>query len=522
MRSTFSGLSIGISGLQANKRSLDTVSHNISNANNPYYVRQQAIQSTSRYNQLPGGGMQLGTGVQTQEIRQIRDEFLDIKYRSQTQTWGYWAAKENVFSQVQEIVNETTNSGLQKVMDQFWNSWSEVAKEPDNLTARGLLVERSIAFTETINHISHQLDMLQLNLNNDIKAKVDEINSIGKSIADLNMKIMKNESVGMKANDFRDMRNNLLDRLSELVAIDYHEDHTGAVHVSVGGGTLVSSTHVNEMSAHMNQSSFVDVYWKDTLDSAHLQKVNILDGELKGLIEGRGDVDDTIVGNRNGTVNFEFDPIVFGSPDFQYPNNRFNDLFKELELNKISNDQIIPSLKQQLNIFVMTIATAVNDVHKSGLTLTGDKGEDFFVRMNDNLPLQAGNIKLNPELINLNNIAASDKNGGLGNGKNAEAIVALRGKYLYSEGKLNVDDFYRQIISNLGVEANKAMVMRSSQDIVRGQIDDKRKSLSAVSLDEEMTDMLKYQHSYIASSRVVNAIDEMVDTIINRMGIVGR
>ena len=180
--STFSGLSIGISGLYANKKALDTTSHNISNVNNPYYVRQQVIQSSSKYNQISGGNNQLGTGVDIQQIRQIRDVYLDASFRDYSQDIGYWSARNTVFSQVEEVLNETDSSGLQKVMDQFWNSFEELSKNPDNLTMRGLVKERSVAFVETVNHISEQLDNIQINLNLDIKNAVSEMNGIGKRI----------------------------------------------------------------------------------------------------------------------------------------------------------------------------------------------------------------------------------------------------------------------------------------------------------------------------------------------------
>ncbi len=641
MRSTFSGLSIGISGLYANKRALDTVSHNIANVNNPNYVRQQVIQSSSLYYKLPSVGKQIGSGVDVQTIRQIRDEFLDVKYRSHTDSFGYWSARNSVFEQVQEIINEVTGDGVQKVMDQFWNSWGELAKDPDNLTIRGLLKERAVAFVETVNHIHEQLDSLQVNLNRDIKDVVSEINNIGKNIADLNSRIIADEVKGIRSNDNRDARNALIDRLSQLVNIEYYEENTGAVTVSIGGKNLVSDKFYSELSAQNNGSSYVDIYWKDTLKYSTPSMVDIRGGELKGLIDSRGDVQSTILDKNNGSVNqkvnidisYDTSNLDIGDLISKYeidinkkgfstgPNNDLNitkgtgfsgstidDLIQyvkdnmdttngghnkfvivtnnditiddkaklselksfgasitvvsdtstnwkdisdftggsffdidEVSQNKdglaldmsqettntaskhmgavSSYNEIIPSIKQRLNAFVNTIARNINYLHSQGTTITGNKGEDFFVAIDPSKPIEAGNIKLNDNLDTLNNIAASET-GDRGNGKIAERIVQLREMYLF--GEMNSDNYYRDIISDLGVAANESLIMEDSESIILGEIDGKRKSISSVSLDEEMADMIKYQHSYVASSRVINAIDEMIENIINRMGVVGR
>ncbi|WP_069650369.1 flagellar hook-associated protein FlgK [Caloranaerobacter ferrireducens] len=672
MRSTFSGLSIAISGLYTNKKSLDVTSHNIANVNNPSYVRQQVIQSTSQYSNLPGG-FQIGTGVTIQQIRQIRDEFLDLKYRLESEQHGYWSARNMVFEQIQGILNELSNSGLQKVMDQFWNGWEELSKEPDNLTIRGLLKERAIAFIETVNHLSQQIDNLQINLNKEINIKVNEINDIAKRIAKINDNILIYEVKGYEGNDYRDDRNALLDRLSELVNIEYNEESNGVVNVSIGGKRLVNGKFYSEIETRKNGSAFVDIFWKDVSE-----KVNIEGGELLGLLHSRGDVQTTILTEGNGTVNKEVDVVIavdittsnmadinnminnykddlknrglepkfklitfgngsitditggfvddftsslsqvaeVGNEDlsglisniesmadfrqnshkkliiitdeniggtsnvisdneitnyvdrlnnlgisttvisdstYQYTGDvgedgwdsitdgtggRFfsiNDIAKTDFAESLSQEttntasrhmgklgsflEIIPSVKKKLNAFVNTIARNVNYIHKKGITLLGTVGEDFFVAANPSKPIEAGNIALNPSLDTLNNIAAS-QSGDRGDGRIAKKIAELRNEYLFAD--MNSDDYYRDIISSIGVAANEAVTMEESQKILISQIDDKRKSVSAVSLDEEMTDMLKYQHSYVANTRVVNAIDEMIDNVINKMGVVGR
>lgn len=685
--STFSGLSASISGLYANKRSLDTISHNIANVDNPYYVRQQAIQASAGYNSLVGSNMQVGTGVNVQEIRQIRDEFLDIKFRTHSQDLGYWTTQTEIFGEVQGVFNELSGQGLQSVMDDFWNSWEELSKTPDNLTMRGLLHETSVAFVETVNHMANQLDNLQSNINEGIKNQIDEVNSISKQIASLNKQIISLETFNVKANDYRDTRNQLLDRLSQIANVSFKDDTTGAVNVLLGGQTLINQSSYREIEAVKNNSTFVDVYWKDSLTNGITinptsEKVNLQSGELKGLVDGRGNVQSTIIGKGNGTVNDEvdvvfavdisnsmssnmveienamiayrddmlsrglnvnisvitygdgtpasvqaFQPLVgFGPPvltagvgdseDFSNLITEINgmagfrpDAHKKLvvfsddniggaidetgniqnylddlnalgisttivsdpaykldgdtvdegwdeithstggqffDINRLGTDtqglakdmtqetsntasrymgevdsykEIIPALKQKLNTFVNTIARNINYLHQQGTTLVGTPGAEFFVAANANEPIQAGNIKLNSLLDSLNNIAAS-KGGDLGDGKIAKQIADVRQSYIFAD--MIGDEYFRDIISDVGVAANEIDASRISKQILLDQVYNNKTSVSSVSLDEEMTNMLQYQHSYVANSRMVNAIDEMAELIINRMGIVGR
>lgn len=468
------GLSIAISGLKANKTALDTVSNNISNVNNPDYVRQQAIHATDKYTQLPGGKYSVGTGVNVQQIRQVRDEFLDIKYRDQASEQGYWSTKSGVFEEVQGIMSDMNESGIQNVMDQFWNGWEELSKDSDNLTLRGLLKERAIAFTETVNHIGKQLDNLRVNLNRAVQENVQKINNIAKDLATVNEKILSTETEKIKANDYRDTRNSLLDKLSEIVNIDAYEDSKRTVNVSIGGVRLVDGTNSSEIEAKQDGSPFVELSWKDDTNN----KVSVKQGGLAGILEAR--------------------------------------------------DKVITEIHEKLNTFVDTFATRVNSLHKKGHTLDGVAGDDFFVITDGSADFTTNNIKINDNLAKLNKIAASSEDinttGERGNGDIAKQIANIREEYIFGEepNKKTSDDFYRSIISEMGVGANEAATMEDSQSILVSQIDERRKSISAVSLDEEMADMLKYQHSYSANSRVVNALDEMADNIINRMGRVGR
>lgn len=494
---SFGGLYISVSGIYANKKALDTVSHNIANVNNPNYVRQSAIHAESSYSKTTDVRFQKGTGVSVQQIRQIRDEFLDIKLRREMATFGYHSTKAEILSEVEIIFD----SEFQEVMNYFWKGWEELSKEPDSLTIRALLHENAVAFTTTANHISTQLDNLQFNLNKEMLNKAEEVNNILRNVADLNYKIKTIEAYGqnISANDYRDNRNAYLDRLSELIPITYYENQYGEAVVSLNGRDLINGDYFSPIDIRLDDKGHGQIHWSDTGDRIDLNGM----GELGGYIDAR--------------------------------------------------DQVVVEYRERLNILVETLAEKINEIHKKGKTLdwNSDKGDEpfitteidfFIIEDKDN---SAASIKVNPFLEDFNKIAVSGS-GAKGDGTIAKEILDLREKLLFGKYNpeynpeydsanpigspnkfietdvLSIDDFYRDLILKLGLERQDSRDMAQNQTMLIKQIDERKREISTVSLDEEMADMLKYQHSYIANSRVINAIDEMIDQVVNRLGLVGR
>lgn len=470
---SFGGLYISISGLQASRQSLDTVSHNIANANNKNYVRQSAMHASNSYTKSGDGKLEMGTGVHVNQVRQIRDEFLDLKIRREMPSFGYHYAKAQILDDVEGVFMEMSNGGIQKVTDDLWKNWNELFKDPGELTMRSLVHESAVAFTGTVNHISNQLNDIQQNLNKQILTKVSEVNSTLEGISKLNksIKAVEGENSRMKANDYRDERNALIDRLSELVPITSYENSLGETVVSLHGRDLVNSGHVSKLDVQTDNKGLGHIYWEKSNEKIDLEGK----GELGGFIDVR--------------------------------------------------DKSLVEYKNRLDVLVGTMAGAINNAHEAGFDLKGDAGEPFFkgVTVGGNEVITAANIKVNPKLSDLNKIAASSTAGDVGNGEIAKQIYAIRNdKTLYENKTMNVDDYYRDLIVALGLEREESVQVAKNQGFLIKSLDEKRKGLSSVSLDEEMTDMIKFQHSYTANSRVINTLDEMIDTIVNRLGIVGR
>jgi len=230
---SFLGLDTAVSGMHTNQKSLEVTGHNISNLSTLGYTRQQAMIQTAQTRFVANSWVEMGASVQ--EIRQIRNFFLDNIYRAEVNGLGYWEARANGVKDLEAILGEPMLDGLQTTLNEFWDSWQELAKSPDSLTVRALVRQRGEALVYHVNHLGSQINKLQDDINTEIIKKIDEVNSITTEIAKLNVTISKAEITGNKANDYYDQRNNLVDQLSRLVKAEVRELPDGQMDIIVGG-----------------------------------------------------------------------------------------------------------------------------------------------------------------------------------------------------------------------------------------------------------------------------------------------
>ncbi len=638
---SFASYEIARSGLLVNERGLYVTGHNISNVNTPGYVRQQAMIKNGPVETVltRAGLVQLGLGADIQEIRQIRHSFLDNIYRQENTTLGYWEARRKTFSDLEAIMAEPMESGLQNVLNRFWDSWQELSKEPDSLTVRALVRQRSEALVQQINHMGAQLDRLQNDLNTEITVRIAEVNDITRDIATLNVKILKSEVSGDTASDYRDQRNNLIDRLTKLVKVNVNEMQDGQIDITLGGYFLVQKGVSTDLYAAEKQVG--DNFFVAKLAGTNIE-VPVNSGIIKGLMESRGEVSGAIGSYENGTPNTKADVVFYvdtsttssaaiadqiaaytselakrgldhnvrvidaadaddlaaqitGTTGFRANSNRCAVILTNdspanmaalqaavagngMDLSVITNTpadwtglttaldgsvyslddfmdagaygelttemafdtnldvssnysvtadslNIVSDMKKRLNALVNVMVREINYLHRSGMNMKDPPGygEDIFVVISSNKPLEMGNIKLNPNLSDLSNIAAS-RTGQNGDNSLALEIANLRNKALINDstGIVSLDDYYQDIILHMGNDGADSMRITESQNRLVESADAQRNAITGVSMDEEMTNMMKYKFAYDASSRVLNIIDSMMETIVNKLGLAGR
>jgi len=495
MSSTFYGLQIGKSAINVQQQALNVVAHNIANASTPGYTRQQVITEAIVPPTTFGlgeayGRWKVGGGAQVQEIRQLRDNYLDIQYRNENQLLGQWHVRNDMLENLEAIFNEPSDTGITTVLSQFFNSLEELSKNPESVSVRALVRENAVTLADTVQHIYTQLEGLQNQANQGVSITVNDINSHIEQIRDLNEQIFKYELNGTRANDLRDRRNLLVDELSKMINVTTTETSEGHFIVKTGDVELVNhfdmqqfSTEARSEGEKLNDSD-VDGLLKVILNGEDVTS-KISGGQLKGYIDMRDGIGLGAVGEQNSTVG-------------------------------------IPYYMMKWNEWAKTFVKAFNDQHAAGYDVNGDPGGLFFESA-DMPGWTAKDMKVSANIDDLNKIAASGVSGETGNSVNALALLGLRDKTtgVFTENG-SFEDYINSLISTLGVDAQQAGRMMDNEQALIDQIESKRQSISGVLLDEELTNMIKYQQSYNAAARIITAMDEMLDVLINRVGIVGR
>ncbi len=458
------GFEIGKRALLAQQYSLNLTGHNISNVNTPGFTRQQSVMTSTQPFSAANGIF--GTGVEVVSVRQLRSIFLDKQYRQESQNLGRWRSLSQGWGQIETVYMEPSDTGFGAVLDKFWSSWQDLAANPDEQAARVEVREQAGRLINSLQHYSKQLREFRTAIDDDIHKRIEDINNIGRQLASLNEAIMTTELTGHRANDLRDRRNYLVDELSNYVNVQVIEQPSGSYTVMIGSMALVDRTEVSELEAAVVGEGHDVIHELRFKDSQ--VKPEITRGELSGLMELR--------------------------------------------------DDIIAERLAELDEIAVSLAQSVNEIHRRGYGIDGVSGRDFF----DPSTTGADDIKLADNIIEDTATIAASGNGAIGDNANALAIAALRSQSTMRGGTTSIGDFYNSVVGIVGVRSREAQNMLENQESLVAHIEENRQALMGVSLDEEMTNMIRYQHAYEAAARVITTMDAALDTVINNMGIVGR
>lgn len=248
--SLFTSFNAGVSGLKASQSGLNTTGHNFANTKTPGYTRQQNINTDMYYQTLrvtPKSTLQTGYGTTVADIRQIRDAFLDEKYRFEVGRQNFYDVQLTTAQEVEDVLGEMEGVEFSAAWTELWATIESLSTNPEEITKRELFLSQAEAFLEKATNVYSELKDYQINLNQQIQKQVNAINKIADQIAEYNEIIAKSEASGLEnANDYRDARNLLLDKLAEYVPYDYYETN-GEVCIRVNNSPLVDGTTVNHM-----------------------------------------------------------------------------------------------------------------------------------------------------------------------------------------------------------------------------------------------------------------------------------
>ncbi len=626
MGSSFSGIEMGKRAITAQTEALQTVGHNLSNANTEGYSRQRVEMKAMdplydpALNRAERPG-QIGQGVDTQSITRVRDDLLEGRIDSQSSGEAYWGARDKYILQLEKATNEPAELSIRSRMDKFWESWQELAQHPSEMANRKAVLERGEALMDAIHMKNKSLTDVAVALNDDVGVTVGEVNQYLKNITALNVQIVKVKAMGDNPNDLLDQRDLLANKLAALVPItienkrdpDEYQIHIGGVHlvqgkvaspleivgdptnegywkvirpdtkedVRIAGGKLGGLLELRDKDTRqeIQNLDLMTVHFADLVNDVHRngygvngetgrnffneipsvlnadgsydrKGTGVLDSTYVFRISGKNALDDQQQIGLAGTLTL---PGKAGNVTVDYrPSDTVHDL-----INRINNAGAEVSARLDLNGHLQLKAVPSDDPANPSFVLRHVEDSGQFLVGYSGLLAQSGPAGAydwqNPQAVStlagggtsfqvaplthpsawvgINTELKADpgklaaglgKNGApaeAGDGSAALAIAGLRGSQVMIGASKTFDDYFATSVAEVGLKGETAQITYQTQQKVMKDLTDLRDSVSGVNIDEEMSNLLKFQHGYQAAARFISNWNEMLDTIINRMGV---
>jgi flagellar hook-associated protein 1 FlgK len=449
-------LNIGRMALQANQGALSVTAHNQANLNTPGYSRQTAV--------LMAGAGGVG-GVQIGEVRRVVDRFIEDQLLAERSNLGGYEVDQRVLSRLESLFNDGQGTGLQDALNGFFAAVQDLSNNPQGRTERVATLSASRSLARQFASISDQMRQMRVDLNSDVLGTLETINDRTTRIAELNQLISRAEVGGAASNDLRDERARLLNDLSEQIDISTVPDEEGRVAVLTAGGkplVLGGAAYALRGAADPLNGSFVNVESVSSGGTATDITASIGGGRLKSLLDMR--------------------------------------------------DRALPDGMDQLDSLASGIITTFNTQHQTGFDLNGAAGGAFFVAT----PVGARAASaMAVAITDPNLIAAASAAGAPGDNGNVLLLARLQNAPQATLGNASYQEFYGSLVGVVGAQSRAAGWNLSAQGSIMTQLTRQRESVSGVSLDEEMTNVIKFQRAYEAAARLISTADEMMQTILD-------
>ena len=546
-------LYIGASGLQSGQNALNTTAHNLTNIDTTGFTRQQTLLSSKRYitiskNPAAVSDQQYGIGVNLSAVRQVRDYFLDQTYRKESGRSTFYEASTDVLGEVENVLGELNGEDFQTSLTNLWTAVQELSKDPSSSVTQGLLVQRSAEFINRANAVYQDLTNYQDNLNKQIKEKVTTINQYGKQIQALNDQIRKIECGGIEhANDLRDTRNQILDELGKLCKMTYSEDSTGNVSVRIEDSDFVRGDLFYEIGLDASDATgFYTPFWiKDaeyTVLADGTKKYNIEGAEVFNLDQTVSSSLDTDIGGLKALL------LARGDHRSNYTdiNNNYDSISQSIVMNvQAEFDQMIHSVTTRINgilaevydpsrgymcdkdgsplqLFQKITTDGYEKVTDAGGNVTWKYAEEDPVRTDTLYTL--GNLQVNANLLREPSMLSFKKADGSADYDTTDKLKAAFTDESYTLNpnvlkKTTFVDYYKDLVSQVANTGSAFRNIYENQQTTVEATYNAREQIVGVSSEEELSNMIRFQNAYNASSRYINVINELLEHIISTLAV---
>ncbi|NJC21205.1 flagellar hook-associated protein 1 FlgK [Arthrobacter pigmenti] len=465
--STFSGLNTAYTGLVAASRGLDVVGQNIANANTDGYTRQRVDTSAAHAVRagMFSGPVRPGQGVFVDGIARLGDAHLDARVRVTGAASGFATTRAEALAALETTLNEPGENGISAGLGEFWASWQNLANNTGKVSSATVVLDAAGVLSNRIATGYRETQAQWGSLRRSTEAMVAEVNSAAVRIAELNVAIRTTTAAGTSANELIDQRAQLAASVASLAGGTVRDAGDGTIDVLIGGNALVSG------------------------DTARPLQV----AGARGLEGAAADVVRVEWAHRPGVPAALDGGEIAGA------------------LTMLAATGAIAEAAGFYNTFAQDLASQVNAVHRTGATADGRTGLDFFTVFGDPAALNLGVVPGGEE-----DIAAASPGAGALDGSIADAVAGL------GAGAASPDSAWTAFVTELGSETQTTLKAATLAGLAASSAVERQLSGSAVSMDEEQLNLLTFQHAYQGAARVMTAVDQMLDTLINRTGIVGR
>jgi flagellar hook-associated protein FlgK len=560
--SEFSGLNLALTALQSQRRGLELAAQNVANTNTAGYSRQRVDLESIGAPVVPSfyaGQTNTGGGVRIADITRYRDQFMEIQAALEHGAMGQLDVLNTKMTNIEQLFNEPSDSGLQAQLSGFWSSFDDVANHPSDTAARTQLLERATTLTNSFNQISASLNQQRLNTQSELGATVTQINDYADQIAQLNKAIKAGTIAGLGVNDLLDKRDLLANKLAEISGTGIRSIDFGQVNVTVGGTALVEGEHAQHVSLDTSGSPVV-LRWVSTnsivaatsgtvggqltalnttipsyvskLDNVATtlrDSVNFLHGSISGELTTTAQ-DQSTAGNLKFDLSLDggaFTTVTVAGANWSGAGGAAalqtalqNAINAAVGAGNVTATvtggngapieiSVVPAGTHTLKVQ----ATAGNNGFATLLGTTavgadGVGGRQFFAGTDAKSLTLSNDVAGNP-----NAVAAGIAANGPLDGSRALDLADL------AQSLTGADSTYRQMIVQLGVDTATAKSRADIQQTATQNLDNARTSYSGVNNDEEMAAMVQFQHAYEAAARFLSAIDSILDTLINKTAV---
>ena len=555
----FSVLNIGTRGLFASQLAMDVAGQNISNADVEGYSRKRLNLSPDyRYDSMFG---QMGMGVEVVNIERMRNAFIDQQIQRQNQEVGYFEELDYTMESIENIFTEPSETGLLTFLDQFFDSWQNLSNNPADVSARNMVKTNAEILTDVFHNVSGELVDLRQTRSEEIEQRVNKVNSICSDIYNLNLEISAVELSNQNANDSRDKRDRMLKELSEIIDINVIENDMGQVTVTTSGSIVVSPAFWQGLELFPQVFTLSDGSTRSEVGIRFANSKNVYDpagGQIKGLLESR----DTIIPDYQSQIDelalllaekvnelhmqgynlagFSgvpfFDERTTGALDIAISDAVSSDV---RNIAAASAGEARPAAQNPLAAGTHDFGAAPAQLYRdpaaavpviaqnviqgtviiSTPTATLTEGVDYHIDY-VNGTVQMLHNGFDAEDLTVDFEYRTGGFQGPGDNSNAIQLAQLRTELtmtpdVLGDPTVTFAQFYSSTIGVLGLSRNEADSNLETRQYLIDQYESHQDSIAGVSLDEEMANIVKYQHTYQAAARIISTADEMLDVLLN-------